>query len=516
MNSNFQKVSLLLAVVVALLLTTQIFAQNKTRIRLVGADELIGDRTLGEDVSVFKGNVIFEHDSAFLYCDSAVLFGNKNTLDAYFNVHLEMSDTLNLFGDKLNYDGNTRIATVTGNVILQDNDATLKTDRMIYERNSQIAFYNTGGTILSDENTLRSRLGYYFTEDKLLHFKQNVELVNEDFLMESDTLIYHTVTKIAYIHGPTTITGEDELLYTEDGWYDTEQDITQLKLNPYMVYKEQFLSGDRIHYQKEAGIGQVFGNVFIKDTVQDIILTGNYADYRRKDGYAFATDSAVVIMIDKRDSLYLHADTVRITFDTTDSPQWLHAYYKSRFYKTDMQGMSDSLVYSFADSTINMFFKPVIWTQSNQLSANEIKIFTSNQRADSMYMTNASFIIAQDEFDENKFNQIKGKDMVAYFSNNELYLITVDGNSETIYFAREETGALIGVNNAISSQMEIWIENRQVTDIFYMSKPEGSTVPLEQAEPEQLFLRDFRWRKEERPIDRHDIFRWPETAPGLR
>jgi lipopolysaccharide export system protein LptA len=494
----------------------QTFAQEKTRIRLISADELIGDKSLGDDVNIFTGNVIFEHDSAFLYCDSAVLFGNRNTLDAYFNVHIEMSDTLNLYGDILNYDGNTRIATITGNVILKDNEATLKTDRMIYERNTRIAFYKTGGTILSDENTLKSLLGYYYTDDKLLHFKKNVELINEDFLLQSDTLIYHTVSKIAYIHGPTTIEGEDEFLYTEDGWYDTQQDFTWLKLNSYMIYKEQFLSGDQIHYQKEPGIGQVFGNVFIEDTIQDIIITGDYADYRRKDGYAFATDSAEVIMIDARDSLYLHADTILITFDSADSPQWLHAYYKSRFYKTDLQGMSDSLVYSFSDSTINMFFNPVIWTQNNQITAKEIKIFTSNQRADSMYMTSASFIVAQDEFDESKFNQIKGKDMVAYFSDNELYLINVDGNSETIYFAREETGALIGVNNAVSSRMKILIENRQVTDIFYLSKPEGNTTPLEQTTPEQLFLRDFNWRKNDRPLHRYDIFRWPDSAPALR
>jgi len=498
------------------LASSQIIAQNRTLIRLISADELTGDKALGENVNIFTGNVVFEHDSAFLYCDSAVLYGARNTLDAYFNVHIQMSDTLNLYGDKLNYNGNTRIATITGNVVLQDNDATLKTNRLIFDRNTNIAFYNTGGTILNDENTLKSTLGYYYTNDKLIHFKNNVELINEDFLLKSDTLIYQTDTKIAYIHGPTTIEGEDEFLYTEDGWYDTENDITQLRLNPYMIYKEQFLSGDRINYQKELGIGQVFGNVFIKDSVQDIIITGHYADYRRKEGYAIATDSAVVIMMDARDSLYLHADTIRITFDSTDNPQRLHAYYKSRFFKTDMQGMSDSLVYSFSDSTIKMYFRPVIWTQNNQISANQITIFTSNQKADSMYMSSASFIVSQDDYDVNKFNQIKGKDMMAYFRDNELYMITVDGNSETIYFAREETGALIGVNNAVSSQIEIWLENRQVTDIFYLSKPEGSTIPLEQATPEQLFLRDFKWRKDERPADRHDIFRWPDTAPALR
>lgn len=498
------------------LFISQAQAQKKTRIRIIDADQLQGIQSGDEELNIFTGNVIFEHDSAFLYCDSAVLFSDRNSLEAHYNVHIKISDTLNLYSDFLDYEGNTRVATMTGNVVLEDNEATLFTDKLIYNRNTGVASYFTGGRIINEDNELTSLKGYYYTEEKQVYFRDSVQLVNPEYLLRSDTLIYHTDTEIAFISGPTTIRGKDEFLYSEKGLYNTKTDYTRLELNSYMTYKEQYLSGDSIVYEKESGTGEAFGNVFLKDSVQDIIVTGEYADYRRKSGYAYATDSAMVIMMDKTDSLFMHADTLWLKFDSTESPEKLLAYHRCKFYKTDLQGMSDSLVYSFADSTINMYFNPVLWTQENQLSAELIKIFTSNQRVDSMHMTNSSFIISQDEGDTLQFNQIKGKSMVAYFEKNELHLVTVNGNSETIYFVRQEDGGLIGINKAVASSMEIRITDRQVEDIYYFDSPDAQLYPESELPPDQYFLRDFRWRSDDRPGSKYDIFLWPTDAPALR
>lgn len=491
-------------------------AQNKTKIRIVNADHLLGDNVSGEELNIFVGNVIFEHDSAFLYCDSAVLYSKINSVEAHHNVRVKVSDTLNLYGDVLYYDGNTRIATVTGDVILEDNDATLYTDRLIYDRNTAIAFYKTWGKIVSDDNELTSTTGYYHTNQKMLYFKKDVQMVNPDYLLRSDTLVFNTATEVAIISGPTRITGEDEFLYTEEGLYNTQTGYTQLELNSYMTYKEQYLAGDTIYYDKEAGVGEVFGNVFLKDTVQNLIVTGNYADYHRKDGYAYATDSATVIMVDEKDSLFMHADTLRLTFDSTDSPERLLAYYKCRYYKKDLQGMTDSLVYSFSDSTIKMYYNPIIWTQGNQMSAEQVIIYSSNQNVDSMYMILSSFIVSLDKFGLEKYNQIKGKSMVAYFDRNELYLVKVNGNSETIYFVREEDGNLIGINKAESSTMEIWIKEREVVDIYYFDSPAAQLYPEKELPSDMHYLRDFKWRDEERPKNKFDIYFWPVNLPALR
>ena len=258
------------------------------------------------------------------------------------------------------------------------------------------------------------------------------------------------------------------------------------------------------------------GNAFIKDSVQKVIITGNFADYRPNDGFAFATDSATAILMDKKDSLFMHADTLRLTFDTTDNPQKMLAYFKCKFYKTDLQGMCDSLVYSFSDSTITLFHSPVLWTQENQLTAENIVIFSSNQQVDSMNMTNSSFIISVDKFNKENFNQIKGKNMTGYFKKNELYKMTVTGNSETVYFVREEDGTIIGINKGQASNMDIFIVDRQISDILYFDNPDAILYPENEFPKEELKLRDFKWHASDRPRNRWDIYRWEKVEPVLK
>jgi lipopolysaccharide export system protein LptA len=498
------------------LVSTSTSAQKKTKINLIDANELLGRTIDGVELNIFVGNVAFEHDSAFMYCDSAVIISGKNRMKAYKNVHIFISDTLSLYSDELDYDGNTRIATMIGNVRLVDNDATLTTNRLIYERNRDLAYYTTGGKIVNEDNVLTSRRGYYYTEPKDLYFKEDVVFDNPEYHLVSDTLKYNTDTELATILASTTIIGENESLYAERGWYDARSDKAKLRQNPHIFYTDQYMTGDSIYYDKEAGRGQAYGNVFIKDSVQNMIIKGHFADYRRQDGFAFATGMAQAILIDKQDSLYMHSDTLKLIFDSLQSPNALLAFYRTKYFKTDIQGMCDSLVYLFADSTISMFGSPALWTQNNQLTADMIKIFSSDQKVDSMLMINSSFIISLDKYGEERYNQIKGKNMVGYFKNNELSHIDVEGNSETIYYVSEESGALIGINKAFASSMAIFITDRQVSDIHYYSEPVASLTPEETFPVQELKLKNFEWLGAHRPRNRFDIFRWERQAPALR
>jgi lipopolysaccharide export system protein LptA len=515
MSLQYKFFFILLLPAMFLQLQSSVYGQKKI-IRLIEADKMRGGQAFGEEVNIFTGNVVFEHDSVLLYCDSAVLVGKRNQLNAFRNVNINVNDSLNIFGEKLDYDGNTRIANIRENVKLVDNDATLTTDHLIYNRLTDIAYYTTGGQIVSDTNVLTSREGYYHTNTKIAHFKKDVVLINPSYRLDSDTLVYNTFLDIAFISGPTTIVGESEFLYAEDGWYETQTGKTKLMINPYIIYNEQFLSGDTIYYDKDKDEGIVLGNVFLKDSVQKIIAQGNYARYLRSDGYAFITQKPWATFIDESDSLFLHADTLFMTFDSIGNADYLNAYYKCRFFRTDLQGMCDSLSYSIADSTITMYHRPVIWTDENQISADLIKLFSSEQAVDSMYLINSSFIISADEVDPKNYNQIKGKNMTVYFVENELNRIMVEGNSETIYFVREENGDLVGINRAFSSNMKIFVEDRQVTDIHYFEKPDATLFPENEIPSNEMKLRGFIWLDEVRPRKKDDIFQKNVDEPVWR
>jgi len=492
------------------------YPQDTTRILLERANTWEYNKSLLEDIQRILGNVIMSHDSAYLYCDSAYLNDEKNNVIAYGNVHIMISDTLNLYGDSLTYDGNTKVARIFSNVRLVDNQTILTTDTLVFDRKTQIAQYDYWGKIVNDKNILVSKHGYYFTTIKEFFFKEKVLLINPDYRMHSDTLMYNTVTEVSYFFGPSDIVSKDKTdsIYCENGWYDTRFDKARFRKNSMIWHEDQYLTGDSLYYERKSGFGQAFEHAMLVDTVQNMLLLGNYGELQRRNGFAFMIDSAVAVMVDNGDSLFMHSDTIKATFDRAEKIKDVRCYYKVKFFREDLQGMSDSLVYHAADSALTMYREPVIWSGQNQLTADSITLTFRNGQADSLKMFNSAFIISED--DTNKFNQIKGRNISAKFRDNEIYKVNVFGNSETIYYVREEDRSLIGINKVLSSDMLIFLEKNQVKSITYLENPTATLYPEKDISPYDLKLKNFKWIKDRRPLVKEDIFIWDPVVSALK
>jgi len=484
----------------------EIVAQSRTKVKLIRSDELLMDNQFNPDIQRLIGNVVMLHDSTYFYCDSAWLNRKENNFRAFHNVHINVSDTLDIYSDSLNYDGSTRIADLYGNVKLIDNRATLTTEHLTYDRNTNIAYYYVGATIVSDSNELVSNIGYYYTNIKEARFSDSVVLTNPDYVMKSDTLRYNTASKMAWFEGPSTIVGEEDSIYCEDGWYNTDMDVSRMKRNVFIRHNEQILLGDTVFYRRSPGYGLAENNVTLHDTVQDVYVYGHLGEYDDELHYAYVTDSALAVMPDKKDSLYLHADTMWIISDSSGTAEVMKAYYKVKYYRESLQGMCDSLVYHFPDSTIIMYNDPVMWSDENQLTSDSVKIVIANSQIDTIVFYNSCFIISKD--DTASYNQIKGRVMIGYFKDNEINRIRVTGNAETLYYLREENDDLIGIQKAISNKMVIYIDSSQIRGFTYIDKPDGAIHTIEELGPDELILRDFKWIEGRRPMKKEDVFIW--------
>lgn len=485
---------------------TQGMAQKKkTEIQIIHSNTLEYNEKFGPDLKKLIGEVELQHEDVFMYCDSAYLYDNQNLVEAFSNVYIRRGDTLHLYGDFLRYEGEVKLAIIRRNVTLIDNEAELNTEFLDYDLNTDVGYYFNGGIILSDENTLSSILGNYNTKQKEFHFKDSVVIVNPDYTIFSDTLKYNTVSEISYFFGPTEIIGDSSYLYCEDGWYNTKTDISNLRKNALVKSKNQIVKGDSIYYEKINGYGKAYSNVELTDTLKDIIIRGNFSEYFEQPERFFVTDSAVFIQITSTDSLFVHADTLRSFMDSTETYRTVSAYYHCKMYKDDFQAKCDSMVYSFRDSVIHLYNDPVLWSEKNQLTADSIAIFTENGHADHLEMYNSAFIITQE--DSIRFNQIKGKNMIAFFRDDDLYRINVTGNGETIYYTIDEE-EIIGVNQALCSDIIIYLENEEISKISFLVKPDGIMTPPGDEDPENLKLEGFSWLESFRPLNKWDIFKW--------
>lgn len=581
------------------------FSQEKKKVEILQCNEMNHNERIVANAQRLLGNVNIRVDGALMWCDSLYSYTN-NTVDAFGNVHIIRGDTLNMFADFMNYNGNTKLAKARRHVKLIDKTVTLTTDSLDYNMVNDLASYNNSGTVKDSTNVLTSVIGQYHVNEKKAYFRTKVNGVTKDYKITSDTLIYFTDTKKVYIEGPTHIFNEKDTLYAEYGWYDSMKSLANLTKKPRIWNLKQNVKADSIFYDKGKGEGHALGHARIQDIENKLIVEGNRVEYNDITKIAFATDSAMLIQYSEKDSLFLHADILRTMPDTTttkkpkvkkmaakslapgkavqdslatvsamplnptakdtvartvsdsltvagkitvaSSPEsdsskvvvqlprainldsvatnkivkdttvskktkdarLVLAYHKVRFFRSDLQGKCDSLAYWSKDSTIQLYTRPVIWSNKNQLTANFIEMINRAKDPDEVRMKDDAFIIAMED-DSIRFNQIKGKNMTGFIRKNELYKIDVKGNGQSNYYARDKDG-IIGLNKAESSSINIYIDKGKVQKITFIKSPEGELKPMEKIEEGDKLLPGFSWQDDIRPKSKEDIFRYPVPA----
>lgn len=484
---------------------SSLFAQEKIEIK--HADELNFSEKLGIKAQRLIGNVKFKHEDAIMYCDSAYYYSKVNKIDAFGSIRIVQGDTLNLYGDNLYYDGNSQVATVVGDTVrLISPDFILTTDKIVFDRSINLASYYTGGLIESknDSNLLESQIGYFQTDQSLFTFRREVKLTNPEFTMLSDTLKYFTNTEMVNFLGPTTITGDSNLIYCENGWYDTQKDQSQYYSNAYMISDDRKLEGDTLYYDRNLGYGKVDGNVQITDTIENIIIEGQHAQLFEQKDSAVVTDRSLLTQVFDADSLFMHADTFKV-YKTPQGEQFLFAYYGVRIYKSDLQGVCDSIAYSVTDSTIRLFNDPIMWSEENQMTADTIDIRLANSKINNLFLNKNAFIIS--EIDDRRYNQIKGKTMTGYFNKSKLRLIKVRGNGQTTYYGQDDAEKFIGVNVVECSDINILLSEGGIETITFIKKPHTITHPMGTLDPvTELRYPGFKWLIEKRPTNKSSLF----------
>ncbi|MDL2311532.1 hypothetical protein LJC68_01465 [Bacteroidales bacterium OttesenSCG-928-B11] len=475
------------------------------------ADVSIGDEDNFPGVRKMIGNVKFEHEGTIGYCDSAYQYEGDNSMEAFGKqVTIYINDSVTLYGKHVFYDGNLRRASIDKQVRLQDNTATLYTDSLIYDLNTDAAYYLTGGKTVNKENTLTSMKGIYYTKDNQILLQDDVLLVNETYTMTCDSLMFNTETEVVYFVSRTHLISEDNEIFTNSGWYETKTDNALLVDSVELLNDAQLVYGDSIYYDKNTGLGIGWNNIVIIDTAKDFIIKGNYAEYYENGGISTVTDSAMLILVDKMDSLYFHADTFKIHIDSLQEPQLLRGYNKVKFFRDDMQGACDSISYIMQDSMMIMYHNPVIWSNEYQLTGDTIIFYIIDSIKMEVHLIKAGFIVAG-IYDDSEFDQIKGVSIVGHIVDKELTVVDVVGNAECFYYIQDEAKGLIGINSSVTSEMRIRFDKGEIQDLVLYNAPDGALDPDETVGEPDRKLKGFRWLNYYRPQTIEDIFIRPVT-----
>ena len=476
------------------------------------ADKITYDEALMPGVQIFVGNVEFFHDGVILKCDSANFYQESNSFAAFDHVNMRQGDTLSLNCDYLFYDGNSQVAQARYKVVLKHRKSTLYTDSLDYDRLYSMGYFFEGGRLVDGTTNLTSDWGQYDAQTRQAVFNYNVELLSPEYKMSTDTLYYNVLTKDAHSAGRSNVVSGTTNIYTENGHFNTANDKAILLNRSVVEDNNRKIVADSIVFDKQQGIAEGFGDFVVNDDANHSILTGDYCFYNDSTGYSLAHGRALLKNFAEPDTLFLHADTLKIiTYNQkTDSTyRVVHGYYHSRSFREDVQSVADSLSFNSQERRLSLFGNPIVWNGRNQIVGEEIHSFFNDSTIDSIYVVNQALMCEQ--LDSLNFNQIASKEMHMYFTDGEMRESHAIQNVNINYFqlddkVKDDT-VVIAMNHAETSLMKTYFKDRKVSNVW-TAEAEGTFYPIVFVTPRLRYLENFAWFDYIRPRDKYDLFEW--------
>lgn len=512
----------------------------------------------GNDIIAYGNVAIQQNDSLKVFSDSLVYRGATRIADLFGNVVMESEDK-NLFTSYLNYELGPKIARyVTGALITQgdtklvskkgtfyvqtdelffkdsvtvyDSTFTLRADTLLFNSETQVVTFLGPTLINQDSNLIYCEAGFYDMETKLAEFTENAQYLKGTQKATAEVITYDGSMKEIRLEGAAKFVEEDKLAtadiirYEEDNeniflegnayFRDSTQEINTTETIKYnsetesfsttgrskVVDDKQILQADNLDFDDQTGLGLAEGDVYWQDTVENISIKAEKADYIKENDYIKATGGRPLLttLMDE-DTLFLASDTLLSTRTSeTDSSRLMQAYEDVRIFKNDLQAVADSLAFVSKDSLFKLFKAPILWSDTAQFRGDSIFIQMKDGGIDRIYLYNNAFIVTT--ADLSYFNQIKGKNIIAFFVNNQLDRVSVKGNAEAIYYVLDEEEAYVGATKTICSEMLIYFKDDNVSKIKFYKQPNSVVTPMAKVMLSPPQLEGFTWDFEIRPL----------------
>jgi len=623
------------------------------------------------DLQILAGDVQLKQGNTLFFCDSCVINNNKHLFEAFGRVHINDSDTTNIYSDYLKYLTDKKIAYFNGNVKLTDGHGELTTPDMDYDMNTKIGTYTHGGKVINKKSVLTSTEGFYYADLKDVYFKKNVVLKDPAYNLTADSLLYSTAFEtVRFITKTLIVDSSKRKITTSDGFYDLKKGKAEFGQNPIVEDGKVVISAKQIAFDDSTGISQARGNAVIRDTAQGYTIIAGEIFRNRKTEALLAVLKPLMIIKQENDSIFVSADTlfsarltdlysrpasfkmdsttfkkdstvrsdsliridstsltdsllkkervsiisqpenrdlklhdnsapvtdslwhqkvvtqknplirtdttglitpvisktdpdrketmeqrrslfrnnklpaadsvsgkdslskmmkpvtldsaIVVTADSTtkkdtirgslsrvpdekdSTNRYFEAYRHVRIFNDSLQAVSDSLFYSFRDSTFRLYYDPVLWSKGSQVTGDTILLFTKNKKVDRMKVLNNSFLV--NKLEQEAYNQIRSSRMDAWFLDGTIDSVRARGSAECIYYLQDKDSAYTGINQSTSEIMDIYFRNKELHRVVFRNQVRGTIWPIRQKSPLEMRLQNFRWLEARRPKTKFELF----------
>ena len=500
------------------------------------------DYNSNDKLAYLREDVVLTTDSQQLF--STVMVYDLDTMLAVFpDPVLLKSDSTQLTSKRCFFDLSTSEAIFYDSVQVVDPRFSMQTDSVKYNSQTRKVFFLAPSLIVHENNQLYCEGGWYDVEAKKTSLTKNPQYRDESIQARADTINYDENTEVVDLIGRAELQDSvsqmnaDRILYFEREdrmvmignvdyqkgeervtgdtvvYYRTE-DRYELKGDAILFQSQYEISAqDSIAYDKNTGKGFAKGSVIIRDSSgqQVIVCEQTIIENEGDDLLCLGSDMGrpYLLLLVESDSLFLAADTFRSmqvvdSLNKDSTSRLFVAFNDVRIYKENLQGLCDSLTYSEKDSMMYMFDSPILWSDTSQFTAKHIRMRMVDNALDKIFLDRKAFVV--NSTDEQFFNQLKGKDMIIHFAEEELQRMQIEGNAQSLYYITDEQDAYMGLNKMYAGRMEVLFDDNKVNKIKVYQEPDGELIPMALEVVSPTKLDGFVWDLTFRPESFEDLF----------
>ena len=450
------------------------------------------------------------HNGARIINDSVRMYSHQGIYDIiskkiFFkdSVYIQGED-FELFADSLDYDTDQEKAFFVGptSIILNGQDE-IYCESGYYSIRTQEAVFTKNANFAGEDRNAKADSMYYYGDRKLIILGGNAELSGEDGNSNADKIIYYQESELLELLGNATFKDSSSFIESDSMYYNLKTKTFETNTRATIIQEDQQITANRFYFVDSLQLGQARGDIVWIDTVNNYRILTDSLDYSDSLGFVLAYGNRpLFINLIEEDSLFLSADT--LFFEDDDDKKRLNGYHDVKIFKSDLQAICDSLAYNSEDSSFTLFHDPVIWSDTSQFSADTIimHLGVDNQIQQIDLIQNAMIVNSQDE---QLFSQMRGKRIEAIFDDGKIDYMLLTGNAESYYYAVDDAGDYVGLNESQCSNMRIEFTDGSVNNIYFYGSPKSTLHPIQTVDPEEFKFDNFRWLDEKRPKSKHGL-----------
>jgi lipopolysaccharide export system protein LptA len=486
-----------------------------------------------------------------------------NNKTAWFYQNVQVNDeNFQLVTDSLSYNTSTRMTRFLAPVRIEKDTAQLYADSGWYDMDDENgSFYGNAQYLEKNTSARADTISYDGKKDIVIlrsKEKQSSYIAEQDSALARE-IYFDRKNDVFRLTGQAWYRGAENEVTGERVYYDKKNEKFTVSGRSRVSDPPNIIEADSLDYNKAAKYGKADGNVVWADTAARSTILADHILYRGEENFLLATNDsgrpAFMTEMDG-DTLFLKADTLRsfrtilpvaktildprlastpltstvpdtlssvipadsissdssfIRSDTVNNSQspamdtidYFAAYGDVRIFKSDLQGICDSLVFNKMDSVFTLFKSPFVWSDSTQIYGDTLNLLMRSGKINAMNVYSGATILSSEDLIF--FNQIRGRYLKALFSDGKISRMDVDGSAQIVYYLTDKEKAYTGINTTEASRMTFLLEDNKVTEIKNYIEPKSKVIPMKDADHETLKVRGFTWKIEARPKDRSDL-----------